>query len=317
MALLSASAKGAAADEAIRPGEPVVPLSRKDFPEKARAQLGERLFGDVRLSGGGRRSCASCHDLDSSGADAVPQPSGPDGAKLPYNTPTIFNATLNFRFNWRGNYRDLESLIGSVIVDEKLMAAKWEDVIAALRADEDYPEEFEAAYRSTPRSDLVVDALASFIRTLITVDAPFDRYLRGDREAIAPRQVEGFRLFKEYGCAACHQGANVGGNLFQRFGIFEDAAPRSDDDEFDLGRFTLTKRQEDLRVFRVPSLRNIEETPPYFHDGRTETLGQAIDAMARSQLGRVLSQNEIELIADFLRSLTGRWRERPLSRPRP
>jgi cytochrome c peroxidase len=159
----------------------------------------------------------------------------------------------------------------------------------------------------------VLDALATFQRSLTTPDARFDRYLRGERDAITPEEERGYRLFKEYGCIACHQGVNVGGNLFQRFGIFHDPFSQLPIRPADLGRFTVTGEADDRFVFRVPSLRNVAVTAPYFHDGRAQTLEQAVDEMARSQLGRMLAAHEIGLIASFLRTLTGEYRGRPLS----
>jgi cytochrome c peroxidase len=159
----------------------------------------------------------------------------------------------------------------------------------------------------------VLDALATFERSLITPDAPFDRHLRGEPDAITPEEQRGYRLFKDYGCVACHQGVNVGGNLFQRFGIFRDPSPHQLIRTADLGRFAITNAPGDRFVFRVPSLRNVAVTAPYFHDGRARTLEGAIAEMARSQLGRVLSRQEIRLIAGFLRTLTGEYRGQSLS----
>ena len=159
----------------------------------------------------------------------------------------------------------------------------------------------------------MLDALATFQRSLITPDARFDRHLRGERDAITPEEERGYQLFKDYGCVACHQGVNVGGNLFQRFGIFRDPFAQGPIRTADLGRFTITDQPEDRFVFRVPSLRNVAVTAPYFHDGRAQTLEQAIEEMARSQLGRVLSAQELGLIAAFLRTLTGEYRGHALS----
>ena len=159
----------------------------------------------------------------------------------------------------------------------------------------------------------MLDALATFQRSLTTPNARFDRHLRGERDAITPEEERGYQLFKDYGCVACHQGVSVGGNLFQRFGIFHDPFSPSPIRTADLGRFTITGKANDRFVFRVPSLRNVAVTAPYFHDGRAQTLEQAIAEMARSQLGRVLTEREIGLIASFLRTLTGEYRGRLLS----
>jgi cytochrome c peroxidase len=221
----------------------------------------------------------------------------------------VFNAGLSFRLNWRGNFRSLEALIEAVLLDARLMNTTWDELLAELRADPDYRQAFAAAYGTEPGPAQVVDALTAFGRSLVTPDAPFDRFLRGDKGAITVEEEQGYRLFKDYGCAACHQGVNVGGNLFQRFGIFQDvSAGRPVVTAADLGRFTLTGDPDDRFVFRVPSLRNVAVTAPYFHDGRAATLDAAIDTMAWFQLGRVLTASEIDRIASFLRTLTGTHR---------
>jgi cytochrome c peroxidase len=162
----------------------------------------------------------------------------------------------------------------------------------------------------------VVDALVSYERSLVTPNARFDRYLRGERQALNNEELKGYELFKGYGCASCHQGVNVGGNLFQKFGVFPDpAAPPNPREEVDLGRFNVTKVARDREVFRVPSLRNVALTAPYFHDGRARTLKKAVGTMARVQLGRWLRPQEIDVIVQFLHTLTGEYRSRPLAVP--
>jgi cytochrome c peroxidase len=159
----------------------------------------------------------------------------------------------------------------------------------------------------------VLDALVTYQRSLLTPNARFDQYLRGHHEALSAAEQRGYQLFKAYGCAACHQGVNVGGNIFQKFGIFPgDTAPRDDDD---LGRFTVTGVARDRLVFRVPSLRNVAVTAPYYHDGRVGTLETAVDLMARRQLGKALTAEEIDLIVRFLHTLTGEYRGRSLAQP--
>jgi cytochrome c peroxidase len=160
----------------------------------------------------------------------------------------------------------------------------------------------------------VLDALAIFQRSLITPNARFDRYLKGERDAITADEERGYQLFKAYGCIACHQGANVGGNLFQKFGIFQDLfAGQKTLTKADLGRFTITGVESDRHVFRVPSLRNVAVTAPYFHDGRTASLADAVKIMARNQLGRELDQRDADLIVKFLGTLTGEYRGQPLT----
>jgi cytochrome c peroxidase len=280
--------------------EPITPVPRGVSLDAGKVRLGETLFHDVRLSRGGVLACASCHLLAEGGDDNRARSPGWDGELSNFNAPTVFNAALSFRLNWRGNFRTLEEQNEAVLLDPDLMNTTWQELLPELRADETYRAQ-------------VLDALATFQRSLTTLDARFDRHLRGERDAITPEEERGYQLFKEFGCAACHQGMNVGGNLFQRFGVFHDPFAQGPIRTADLGRFTITGEADDRFVFRVPSLRNVAVTAPYFHDGRAETMEQAIEEMARNQLGRVLTDREIGLIAAFLRTLTGEYRGRPLS----
>jgi cytochrome c peroxidase len=293
--------------------EPITPVPRGVSLDADKVRLGEMLFYDARVSRGDILACASCHVLAEGGDDNRARTPGWDGELLSFNASTVFNTALSFRFNWRGNFRTLEEQNEAVLLDPQLMNTTWEELLAKLRADQEYREGFAAVYGSDPAPANVLDALATFQRSLTTPDARFDRYLRGERSAITPEEESGYRLFKDFGCAACHQGVNVGGNLFQRFGIFHDPFAEWPIRTADLGRFTITGRADDRFVFRVPSLRNVAVTPPYFHDGRAQTLEEAIVEMARSQLGRVLTGQEIDQIAGFLRTLTGEYRGRPLS----
>jgi cytochrome c peroxidase len=293
--------------------EPITPVPRGVSLDADKVRLGEMLFHDVRLSDDDVLACASCHVLAEGGDDNRARSPGSDGELLNFNALTVFNAALSFRLNWRGNFRTLEEQNEAILLDARLMHTTWEGLLPKLRADEVYREAFTTVYGSDPAPAHVLDALATFQRSLITPDARFDRYLRGERDAITPEEKRGYQLFKDYGCVACHQGVSVGGNLFQRFGIFHAPFSQGPVRTADLGRFTTTGKPDDRFVFRVPSLRNVAVTAPYFHDGRARTLEQAIAEMARSQLGRVLNEREIGRIAGFLRTLTGEYRGRPLS----
>ena len=297
-------------------GEPITPLPRAALSghDRGKVNLGRQLFHDPRLSRNGDMSCASCHNLDRGGADDRPRSVGGDGNQLDYNAPTVFNAGDNFRLNWRGNHRTFEEQNEAVLLDPRVMNAAWPELLARLRADPGYQGKFEALYGSPPLREYVLDSLAAFQRSLVTPDAPFDRYLRGERDAIASEAERGYRLFKDYGCTACHQGVNVGGNLFQQFGVFHNPfAKRATLSEPDFGRFTLTGKESDRHVFRVPSLRNVAVTAPYFHDGSAASLAEAVETMARSQLGRELSREDIDLIVRFLETLTGTYQGHQLS----
>lgn len=193
------------------------------------------------------------------------------------------------------------------------MNSDWADVLPKLQADTAYTSAFSAAYPDGLTQANVLHAVASFERSLITPNSRFDQYLRGDANALSDDEKRGYELFKSFGCAACHQGVNAGGNMFQRFGIFRGQnRPHHDEDT---GRFGVTGAARDRQVFRVPSLRNVAVTAPYYHDGRVQTLETAVDLMATRQLGRPLHADEIELIVQFLNTLTGEYQGQLLTLP--
>lgn len=301
--------------ELIR-GEPLRPLPTTRQVDAEEAALGRQLFHEPLLSRDGSLSCASCHNLESGGDDGLPRSAGFGGEKRPVNTPTVFNSTLSFRKFWDGRVRTMEEQLDEAIRGE--MQSTWDEAVAHLRTAPRYQDSFEAFHDDGLTAANVRAALAAFLHTLLTPGAPFDRYLEGDEEALSPRQKEGYRLFKTYGCTSCHQGVGIGGNMFQTLGLFNDYfGDRGAPTKADLGRFNLTKEPADLHVFRVPSLRNVALTAPYLHDGNVETLEGAVRTMGWYQLGRRLSQEEVGLIADFLRTLTGTYRGQPLSAPAP
>jgi cytochrome c peroxidase len=285
-------------------GEPVTALEPPAQLDAAKVELGRKLFHDRRLSHDNVFACSTCHQLASGGGDRRSVSPGAKGQPLDFNTPTIFNVSGNSRFNWRGNFRTLEEQNESVLLNTRIMNTSWDELLQKLASAPDYPGDFIAIYRSSPTRFHVLDALATFQRSLVTPDARFDRRLRGMRDAISPEEERGYQLFKSYGCVACHQGANVGGNLFQPFGIFDD--PFAWQTKAGLGQRTTTG-EGDRELFRVPSLRNVAVTPPYFHNGHTFSLAEAVEIMARSQLGRELPAEHVELIVRFLGTLTGEY----------
>ncbi|MGE0630353.1 MAG: cytochrome-c peroxidase [Hyphomicrobiaceae bacterium] len=305
-----------AQDQAVRDGSEPITIVRPPEPgDPAKVSLGKRLFHDARLSGDGTAACTSCHDLNAGGDDDRDHSIGADGKPLAFNAPTIFNVSRNFRLNWRGEFRSIEEQNEAALLDPAVMNTNWSDLLSKLQSDPGYVRSFDSAYGSSPTRTSVLDALAAFQRSLVTVDARFDRYLRGERNALTAEELRGYELFKRYGCVACHQGANVGGNLFQKFGIFADPfAQRGRDDDSDLGRFIVTGLERDRHVFRVPSLRNVALTAPYFHDGRTGSLEDAIRIMARTQLGRELSEPDVDAIRRFLDTLTGEYQGHPFGK---
>lgn len=294
--------------------QPITPLAQAGSLDGRRVALGRRLFFDTRLSGDGTLACNSCHQLDQAGADNRARSVTADGQSHLFNAPTIFNAVRNFRLNWRGNFLTLAAQNEAVLLDVRLMNTSWPKILTALAADPSYRHHFSQLYGREPARNDVLDALAEFQRSLVTPNARFDLYLAGNPEAITPAEKEGYELFTAYGCVSCHQGENIGGNLFQRFGIFGDPVPSRDSSEGNLGRFALTGAVRDRFVFRVPSLRNVAVTAPYFHDGSARTLEEAVEIMARVQLGRELPKTDIDLIVRFLGTLTGEYQGRLLSR---
>lgn len=242
--------------------EPIVPVPVSRAVDSKRLALGAELFHDARLSRDQGRSCATCHPLEQGGMDGRMRALTANGTPHARNTPTVFNVGLSSFFNWDGIADTLEAHAEIVLHNPSLMNITWPEVLARLGADPGYVSAFRAAYPDGLTRANVLDALASFERSLVTPDSRFDRYLRGERDALTESERRGYQLFKSYGCVTCHQGINVGGNMFQRFGVFPD--PDSRDPETDLGRYHVTRVARDHGVFRVPSLRNVAVTGPYF-----------------------------------------------------
>lgn len=296
------SAQPASVDSMVL-SEPVRPLPPVPDLDPGRIALGRRLFHDPRLSEGGGISCATCHELAAGGADGRRYSLRASGAPAPVNTPTVLNAALHFRWSWNGRAGSLEEQVE--IAGHEELGLDPAEMTSRIAGDATYRAAFEETYGRPADPEAVIDALVTFQRSLLT-PSRFDRYLTGDDAALTAAEREGYALFKNLGCAACHQGVGVGGNMFQRFGVLGDYfADRGNPTDADLGRFAVTGREEDRHVFKVPSLRNVALTAPYFHDGSVATLDEAIRVMARYQLGRDLADEEVAGIAGFLGSLTG------------
>jgi cytochrome c peroxidase len=274
--------------------EPITAIPPPPDADPKKLALGERLFADPRLSGDGSRSCSSCHDIQTNGAGFRPRDATHDGAKLAFNTGTVFNASLSFRLGWEGRFRTLESAVEASLESPEIMAGRVDDVVARLTADRSTAAQFRAAYGHAPDRASLLDAVATYERSLVTPGSRFDRWLGGDATALSPAERDGYRLFKSLGCVSCHQGVNVGGNLFERVGVFHPLGP---------GR---------SEMLRVPSLRNVATTAPYFHNGSAPTLDAAVRGMAMAQLDRKLSDQQVDGIVAFLETLTGTYRGAPL-----
>jgi cytochrome c peroxidase len=274
--------------------EPITPLPAVPTQDPRRVALGERLFHDRRLSHNDTRDCSSCHDIRTNGASANPHDLTPEGQPLPLNTPTVFNTSLNFRLNWEGNYRSLEDETEQSLRNPLIMASSADEAAQKLDADPEMAKLFRDAYGRAPDRAAVLDAIATYERSLVTPGSRFDRWLAGDAGAITAEELGGYQLFKSLGCISCHQGVNVGGNLFQRHGIFHP-----------LG-------SPEPQLLRVPSLRNVTATAPYFHDGSAATLPEAVKIMGIAQLDRQLTDRQIAAIVAFLNTLTGNYRDRTI-----
>jgi cytochrome c peroxidase len=293
--------------------EPIRPLPLASGADSARAGLGRTLFHDLRLSGDNTQSCASCHQLARGGADSRPLSAGAGGIQSKLNTPTVYNSSFNFRQTWTGRHSTIDGLLDHVITRPGVFASTWETVASRLTGDAAIGAQFNRVYGEDVSAALVKDALSHYLKSLVT-PSRFDRYLRGDKQALSTDEKLGYAKFKSFGCVSCHQGINVGGNMYQKFGAMRELSPSAKMAE-DLGRYEITKRAADRNMFRVPSLRNVALTAPYFHNGSVATLEEAVDAMFKYQLGRGASKQDKELIIRFLHTLSGEQMPPPGAQP--
>jgi cytochrome c peroxidase len=293
--------------------EPIKPISADPSIDARKVALGEQLFHDKRLSKDNSLSCASCHNLSKGGVDGLVSSIGIGGAKGPINAPTVFNSSLNFRQFWDGRAASLEEQAAGPVHNPKEMGSNWVEVLAKLASDDALVSRFKAVYGDGLQAKNIQDAIATFERSLTTPNSRFDKCLKGDKSALSANEVRGYQLFKAYGCVACHQGVNMGGNMFQTFGVMGDYfRSRGNVTDADLGRYNVTKADADKHVFKVPSLRNVALTAPYFHDGSAATLNDAVEVMFRYQLGRSAPAKDKEAIVQFLQTLTGEYNGKPL-----
>ena len=298
--------------EVNQTNEPIQPIPLTVALDRDKVALGEQLFKDVRLSNNNQFSCLSCHSFSTGGTDNALHEFGGKGFG-DINTLTVFNSGFNFRLNWNGKFENLADQVDSLMQNPKVMGSKWEEVINKLRQSPEYVQAFAQIYPDGLTRPNIKDTIAIYEQSLYTPNSLFDQFLRGNKQVLTAAEQQGYQIFKDYGCVSCHQGVNVGGNIFQRFGVIGDYfADRGKSVKVNLGRFNITQNEADRHVFRVPSLRNVALTPPYFHDGSAQTLEQAIAIMAKYQLGRPLSKQQTELIAQFLRTLSGEYQGKPL-----
>jgi len=289
--------------------QPIEPLPLVSDFDAARASLGEELFGEPRMSGDCKVACTDCHRQNHGWADDKAHSLASDRPASPVNVPTMYNVRYLYKLAWNGKYDTLESHIDALMVNPKVMASSWEIAAKHLSEVQRYRHRFAAVFGDGLTPSNLREAVLDYERSLVTPNAPFDQYLRGNAQAVSDEVKLGYAMFKSYGCSSCHQGMVIGGNVFERFGVLRDFfADRGHFESADLGRFNVTQRDQDRFVFRVPSLRNVALTAPYFHDGSASTLEDAVEAMAHYQLGRDLDERDRAALVAFLRSLTGEYR---------
>jgi cytochrome c peroxidase len=284
-------------------GEPIQPIVRPKITSPAKVELGRKLFFDPRLSLSGFISCNSCHNLSMGGTDNLETSIGHNWHRGPINAPTVLNSSLSLAQFWDGRAKNLAEQAGGPIANPGEMAFTHDLTLDVLLSIPQYVDAFKGAYGSPKITiDEVKDAIAAFEATLVTPDSRFDLYLRGNRRAINAEELAGYNLFKSSGCVACHYGPAVGGTSFQRMGLFGNYETKSTA----IGRADVTGVDADRMKFKVPTLRNVELTYPYFHDGAAHTLEAAVTTMGKLQLGREFTPGEVAEIVAFLKTLTGK-----------
>ncbi|MCO6429363.1 MAG: cytochrome-c peroxidase [Deltaproteobacteria bacterium] len=269
-------------------------------PEKI--ALGKRLYSETKLSKAEGLSCNSCHDLKNYGVDNEATSLGHNNQRGTRNSPTVYNAALHIAQFWDGRAKDVEEqALGPMMNPVEMAMATEVEVIQRLSKDPSYIEAFKKAFpgeKEPLNFQNVGKAIGAFERTLLT-PSRFDAYLKGDEKALSAEEIRGLKTFHETGCTMCHAGATVGGQMFQKLGLVKPYETK------DLGRYEVTKNEAEKYFFKVPSLRNIEKTAPYFHDGNVKTLDEAVRLMAEHQLGRTLTDGQVNDIVTFLKALTG------------
>ncbi|MBY0577342.1 MAG: cytochrome-c peroxidase [Gallionellaceae bacterium] len=282
--------------------EPIQPITPPKQIDLGMVELGKKLFFDPRLSKSGFISCNSCHNLSMGGTDNIKTSIGHNWAEGPINAPTVLNSSLNVAQFWDGRAADLKAQAGGPIANPGEMAFTHTLAIDVLQSIPGYVREFKQVFGKDIISiDEVTAAIAEFEKTLVTPNSRFDQWLLGKRDALTTDEMAGYKLFKESGCVACHNGEAVGGNSFQKMGVVEPYKASSPAE----GRSAVTGLDADRFNFKVPTLRNVEMTYPYFHDGAANTLGEAVDTMGRVQLGKKFTKDENAKIVSFLKTLTG------------
>lgn len=282
--------------------EPIQPIQAAKQVNLGMVELGKKLYFDPRLSKSGFISCNSCHNLSMGGTDNIPTSIGDHWQQGPINAPTVLNSSLNVAQFWDGRAADLKAQAGGPIANPGEMAFTHTLALGVLESIPAYVREFKTVFgKDKVDIDQVTAAIAEFEKTLVTPNSRFDQYLLGKDDALSADEKAGYKLFKDSGCVACHNGPAVGGNSFQKMGVVEPYKTKATAD----GRVAVTGKDADRFNFKVPTLRNVEMTYPYFHDGAANTLTEAVDTMGRIQLGKKFTKDENARIVAFLKTLTG------------
>lgn len=305
---------------AARAAEPVRPIDPSVEADPAKVALGFALFHDARLSVDNTVSCASCHDLSTAGVDNHQYSHGVDDQVGGVNAPTVYNAVYNFVQFWDGRAKTLaDQAAGPPLNPIEMASESFDQIIAKLAADKDFAKAFNAVYPDGLTEANITDAIEEFERTLVTPDSRFDKWLRGDDSALKADELAGYELFKKYDCATCHAGPNLGGLSYELMGLradyFADRGLEMTNE--DNGRYKETQLERDRHRFKVPGLRNVEHTWPYYHDGTRVTLEEAVRDMGIYQSGVELTDIEIDNISDFLRTLTGEYQGKKITTTNP
>jgi len=282
--------------------EPIQPIKPATVRQPALVELGKKLYFDPRLSKSGFISCNSCHNLSMGGSDNLKSSIGHNWQKGPINAPTVLNSSMNVAQFWDGRAKDLQEQAGGPIANPGEMAYTHELAVGTLASIPQYVDEFGRAY-GPGAIDIakVTHAIAAFEETLVTPNARFDKWLEGNHDALTADEEQGYGLFKSSGCTMCHNGPAAGGASFRKMGVVEPYRTSNPAQ----GRAAVTGKDADRFNFKVPTLRNVELTYPYFHDGAADTLRQAVDVMGRVQLGKTYTAEENAKIVAFLKTLTG------------
>lgn len=297
-------------NESIRPVQDSVPVDMR------KVILGNLLFHDVRLSADNTVSCSSCHGLNTGGVDNKPFSEGVGGQHGGVNAPTVFNALYNFVQFWDGRAATLADQAAGPPLNPVEMACKsFDEICDKLKADAAFSKAFTEVYPDGINEANITNAIQEFEKTLLTPNSRFDKYLKGDMAALTTEELAGYDLFKKYNCATCHVGENMGGQSYELMGIKQDyfADRGTELTVEDYGRFKETKNERDRHRFKVPGLRNVALTAPYFHDATQATLEDAVRAMGKYEVGVDLSQQEVKQIVAFLQTLTGEYQGKLLT----